>query len=136
MVGLAVLVFFMLREKPANQNSTPLGSSVPGGDLGSAVQVLKGRWLRPDGGYVLEIRNVSADGKIEAGYFNPRPINVAKAEMSQEGPVTRVFIELRDKGYDGSTYTLVYDPGSDQFKGIYYQATLQQRFDVFFVRMK
>ena len=41
---------------------------------------LKGRWLRPDGGYVLEIRDVDAGGTIEAAYLNPRPINVARAK--------------------------------------------------------
>ena len=38
--------------------------------------------------------------------------------------------------YPGSTYTLTYDPASDQLKGVYYQAALQQRFEVVFVRMK
>lgn len=32
---------------------------------------LIGRWLRPDGGYVIEIRNISSGGKMEAAYFNP-----------------------------------------------------------------
>jgi hypothetical protein len=36
----------------------------------------------------------------------------------------------------GSTYTLTYDPASDQLKGIYYQAVEQQRFDVAFVHIK
>jgi len=33
-----------------------------------------------------------------------------------------VFIELRDVNYPGSTYSLTYEPASDQLKGIYYQA--------------
>ena len=46
------------------------------------LQFLKGRWLRPDGGYVIEIRQVDADGQLDARYFNPSPIRVvaAKAE--------------------------------------------------------
>jgi hypothetical protein len=43
---------------------------------------------------------------------------------------------LRDTGYPGSAYNLVYDPESDQLKGIYSQAALHQDFDVYFVRMK
>ncbi|OGR31583.1 MAG: hypothetical protein A2139_13870 [Desulfobacca sp. RBG_16_60_12] len=69
-------------------------------------------------------------------YFNPRPINVSRAEAAQEGTTTKVFIELRDTNYPGSTYTLAYDPQSDQLKGVYFQAALQQSFDVVFVRMK
>jgi hypothetical protein len=97
---------------------------------------LKGRWRRPDGGYVIDISEVDASGKMVARYYNPRPINVARAEASQEGTTAKVFIELRDTNYPGSTYTLTYDPESDQLKGVYFQAVQQQTFDVVFVRMK
>lgn len=98
---------------------------------------LKGKWLRPDGGYIVEIRSVDdTSGKLDAAYFNPRPINVAKAEASQNGGTVKVFIELRDVNYPGSTYTLAYDPAADQLKGIYYQAALRQQFEVFFERLK
>ena len=97
---------------------------------------LTGKWRRPDGGYILEIRSIEPGGKMDAGYANPRPINVSKAEASQDGTVTKVFIELRDVNYPGSTYTLAYDAASDQLAGIYYQAALQQQFDVFFERLK
>ena len=46
---------------------------------------LNGRWLRPDGGYIFEIRAVDANGKIDAFYLNPQPINVAKAEATRDG---------------------------------------------------
>jgi hypothetical protein len=55
---------------------------------------------------------------------------------SRDGAAVEVFIELRDANYPGSTYNLTYDPQSDQLQGIYYQAALQQQFEVFFVRMK
>ena len=73
---------------------------------------------------------------MDVAYFNPRPIKVSQAEASQEGTTMKVFLELRDVHYPGSTYTLRYDGASDQLKGVYYQAALQQRFDVAFVRMK
>ena len=95
---------------------------------------LQGRWLRPDGGYILEIRSVAADGKMDAIYNNPNPIHVAKAEASQAGAALKVFVELRDVNYPGCTYTLTYAADSDQFTGIYYQAALQQQFEVVFVR--
>ena len=97
---------------------------------------LNGRWLRPDGGYSLEIRSVDTSGKIDAVYLNPKPINIATAEATRDGSTLKVFVELRAPNYPGSTYTLTYDPASDQLKGIYYQAVEQQRFPVAFVRMK
>jgi hypothetical protein len=109
---------------------------VPAATANPAFEKLMGRWLRPDGGYVVEIRSVAADGKMDAGYFNPNPIHVAKAEASQEGGTVKVFIELRDVNYPGSTYTLAYDPAADQLKGIYYQALQQLSFEVFFERFR
>jgi len=97
---------------------------------------LTGRWFRLDGGYVLEIRGVDAAGKIDASYLNPRPINVAQAQATRDGSALKVFVELQAYGYPGSTYTLTYDPTGDQLCGVYYQAVLQQRFDVCFVRTK
>jgi len=101
-------------------------------DFGS----LKGRWLRPDGGYVLEIRDVDAGGTIEAAYLNPRPINVARAEATRDGSTLKILVELRAPGYPGSTYTLTYDRQRDQLAGVYFQAAVGQSFDVVFVRLK
>ena len=102
-----------------------------------ALGKLKGRWLRPDGGYVLEVKGVDdASGKLDAVYLNPRSIHVSKAEASRDGANVKVFIELRDINYPGSTYTLAYDPPTDQLKGIYYQAALGQQFEVYFQRIQ
>jgi hypothetical protein len=97
---------------------------------------LVGRWIRTDGGYVIEIRNVDIEDKMEAFYYNPRPINVSVAKAHWSGSGTKVFIELQDAGYPGSTYTLDYDPGNDALTGSYFQAVVKQEFDVVFVRMK
>jgi hypothetical protein len=83
---------------------------------------LNGRWFRPDGGYVLEIRAVDTSGKIDAVYLNPRPINIANAEATRDGSTLKVFVELRAPNYPGSTYTLTYDREHDQLRGIYFQA--------------
>ena len=99
-------------------------------------ETLIGRWLRLDGGYIFEIRAVDPSGKIDALYFNPRPINIAKAEATRDGSKLNVFVELRAPNYPGSTYTLVYDQKQDQLRGTYFQAALGQSFDVYFVRMK
>ena len=97
---------------------------------------LNGHWLRPDGGYILDIKAVDASGKIDAVYLNPKPINIAKAKATREGSIVKVFVELRAPNYPGSTYTLTYDREQDQLRGIYFQAVQQQSFDVYFVRMK
>jgi len=97
---------------------------------------LKGRWVRTDGGYVIDIQSVGAGGQMQAAYYNPKPINVSRAEAKRSGAAVTVFIELRAPGYPGSTYTLIHDPKSDELKGIYHQAVLQQDFDVVFVRGK
>ena len=103
---------------------------------GGEFDALNGRWRRPDGGYVLEIRSIDAGGKIDASYLNPKPINIAKAEATREASTLKIFVELRAPNYPGSTYTLTYDQDQDQLKGIYFQAVEQQRFNVNFARIK
>jgi hypothetical protein len=99
-----------------------------------SIDVLKGAWVRPDGGYTIAIKSVAANGQLEAMYFNPNQLPFAKAQVSKEGAILRVSFELRAGGYDGSTYELTYDPATDRLKGIYYQAVVKQKFDVFFAR--
>jgi len=114
----------------------PTNTLVTVGTSNPAFAKLQGKWLRPDGGYILEIRNAAPDGILEAAYFNPKSIHVAKAVGLQEGGSVKVFIELRDVNYPGSTYSLVYDPANDQLKGDYFQAALKQNFDVYFTRVQ
>ena len=95
---------------------------------------LEGKWLRPDGGYVLELSDVKSEGTLKAAYFNPRPINVAKAKWRSMDDRIQVFVELQDVNYPGSTYTLIYDPKHDRLNGYYYQAVVKGTFDVVFVR--
>ena len=92
----------------------------------SDLTILKGRWVRPDGGYVIDIKNFNPSGKLEATYSNPNPIAVSKAEATAEAGVLKMFFELRGAGYPGSTYTLSYVPSTDQLRGIYFQAAARQ----------
>ena len=98
------------------------------------LDVLKGAWVRPDGGYTIAIASIDADGRLEATYFNPNRLPFAKAQAVRDGPTLRVLFELQAGGYAGSTYTLIYDPTTDRLKGTYYQAVAKQKFDVFFAR--
>jgi hypothetical protein len=100
------------------------------------LRTLVGRWVRPDGGYVIDIRNVHADGKLQAAYFNPRPIHVSQAQVTQKEGQIQIFVELRDVGYPGATYTLRYNTEHDVLVGLYHQPAVGQTFDVAFVRMQ
>lgn len=97
---------------------------------------LLGRWQRSDGGYIIEVRRIHADGRIEAGYYNPRPINVGGARASISAEKIMIELELRDRGYPGSTYTLIYLADKDVLRGNYYHAPTRQNLGVFFVRIK
>jgi hypothetical protein len=100
-----------------------------------AFEKLKGRWLRAEGSYIVEVRSVEPGGKMDAAYFNPRPINVAKAEALMDGDTVKVFVELRDVNYPGSTYTLTYQPTTDRLAGTYFHAVSRQNMDVEFNRV-
>jgi hypothetical protein len=135
----AGMALFIAHSKNTGAQSTAPSAakeSVAKPEVKTKFEVLQGRWQRPDGGYVLDIKNVDANGKLAAGYFNPRPINVSQAEATLDGVTIKVFIELRDVNYPGATYHLTYDQEGDQLRGVYFQPALQQSFDVVFVRMK
>jgi hypothetical protein len=110
----------------------PAASSIS--DSPAAFAALPGRWVRPDGGYVISIKSVDANGKLDASYANPNPLPFYAAMATGDGGSLKLFFELRAGGYNGSTYTLNYDAASDRLTGAYYQAVAKQTFEVFFVR--
>jgi hypothetical protein len=71
----------------------------------NANRLLKGRWVRPDGGYIILIKSVEGAGRMEAEYLNPKQIPVFRAAVAQTGGTIKLFIELRGAGYPGSTYS-------------------------------
>jgi hypothetical protein len=141
-LGLAAMAagaFYLLHGKPSGAQSTGLPAAQESAATTGAKQEfapLQGRWVRPDGGYVLEIKEIDAQGKMAATYFNPRPIHVSVAAAAIEGTTIKVFVELRDINYPGATYHLAYDAEKDQLRGVYFQPALRESFDVAFVRMK
>ena len=60
---------------------------------------------------------------------------MSRAEWHREGDVLHVFVELRDVNYPGSTYTLRYYAGADRLTGVYYQAALDESYDIEFLRL-
>jgi hypothetical protein len=101
----------------------------------SLYGALLGRWLRTDGDYLLDIRAVDGAGNAQVDYFNPRPIHVARAEATRDGEVLKIIVVLEDVGYPGSSYTLTWSPKERLLSGEYYQATLQEIFEVTFTRL-
>ena len=138
LMGLMVAVFLM---SGMSTHTTRVTHAAEGGaNKQSAKKIdaqrLAGRWIRPDGGYIMELRDIKKDGSLKASYFNPRSIKVYRAEYGlQEGKIS-LFVELRDVNYPGSKYHLQYDPESDRLKGTYFQALERQTFTVEFIRTK
>ena len=102
----------------------------------SAAKQLEGRWLREDGGYVLDLQDIRPDGSLKAFYFNPRNINVHVANWKFEDERLLLYVELRDVNYPGSNYTLMFRASQDLLWGSYFLAVQKQTMDVNFVRMK
>jgi hypothetical protein len=130
MPALVLLVLFTMASIGTTAGEAP--AVEPQGD---PVQVV-GRWMRTDGGYILQLTSPTFDGRLTAAYFNPRPINVSRSEWVIEDGTLLVLVELRDQGYPGSTYTLAYQPDTDRLVGVYFQAAAQQRFEVVFQRIE
>jgi hypothetical protein len=137
LAGLAIVVVVLLVVKSGRQ--TERKSSAPAitpRAQEANTQRLIGNWVRTDGGYIIAVRSVDPAGRVDASYFNPRPINVSRAEAAVKRKTATLFIELRDEGYPGSTYTLEYDSTNDALAGVYFQAVQQQSYNVIFVRLK
>ena len=141
-IGLCCIVLFssiMISCASKSQGDSSAATTAPATEQGTGkpdLNKLVGRWLRPDGGYILEIKNASPDGKLDVGYFNPNPIHVARAEWVMKDNKLYVMAELQDVNYPGSTYGLEYKVGSDHLVGTYYQAVEKSTFDVEVVREK
>jgi hypothetical protein len=95
---------------------------------------LKGKWQRTDGDYVLEIFAVKDDRTLNAGYFNPKPINVEKAIWLYKDGKLYIQVIFRDVNYPGSAYTMQYDAVKDYFFGQYFQAVEKINYDVILTR--
>ncbi|HEX9251908.1 MAG TPA: hypothetical protein VF870_06675 [Ignavibacteriaceae bacterium] len=98
--------------------------------------IIAGSWIRTDAEYQIKISDVSENGVMSAQYFNPRPINVSKAEWAYTEGFLKVYIELRDENYPGSNYNLTYIPERDLLVGDYFQAVEGLTFYVEFRRNK
>lgn len=129
---LLVAWLFLSQPNSPNRSHSPPETNAPPAELMSLYGALLGRWVRTDGSYMLDVRAIDGDGKAQVQYFNPRPIHVARAEASRDGDQLKMTVVLEDVGYPGSYYTLHLTPQSRQLRGEYYQASMQETFDVSF----
>jgi hypothetical protein len=136
-LGIVMLVIFVVLAGsfPGCTGSGTGGANQEKKDFDQAQQ-LAGQWVRPDGGYILELREIKTDGSLKAAYFNPQPIKVFNARWSRSEGTINLFVELRDVNYPGSKYNLQYNPASDRLKGTYFQAVERRTFNIEFVRVK
>jgi hypothetical protein len=118
----------------SKEPKTSAGETKPNATVASDFQELIGQWIRPDGGYILDIQSVEPDGKIEMAYLNPQPIHVSKAQAAMKSAQMNLFIELQDKNYPGNYYTLTFDSQSNRLIGVYHHLGLNQDFEVYFLR--
>jgi hypothetical protein len=93
---------------------------------------LKGRWLRSDGTYMIEIKSVEANGELKAAYYNPNSIHVERAEWKIIENRLMISIKLQDVNYPGSTYTLGYNLADNTLRGNYFQAVEKTNYEVYF----
>ena len=94
---------------------------------------MQGRWIRNDAPYIVELRQ-NKSHKLQALYFNPRPIHVEKTETAIKDGLQYVMIRLQDIDYQGSVYLLYYYREEDALQGIYMHGASGQRFQVSFSR--
>ena len=132
--GRTIAVALTLTVAGSALSQTPPSRPAAAAPAKVSAEVLKGTWLRPDGGYRIAINGVGPDGTLDATYFNPTRLPFAKAQVAQDGATFRVVLELQAGGYAGSTYDLLYEPATNRLKGTFYQAVAKQKFDVYFVR--
>jgi hypothetical protein len=155
LLAVAVVAMMLLRPgPPPSPPAPPLGTSAPPAltaaptntvsetnhpaetALKTKLSVLVGRWQRTDGSYAIDIQSVAANGEMRAGYFNPRPIKVGRAEAFEKDGKAQMYLELRDVNYPGSYYSLAFNPATGMLGGIYFQATLRETYEVEFVRLR
>jgi hypothetical protein len=98
------------------------------------LKVVEGDWVRTDGAYSVQVRNIQPAGSVEVKYFNPDPIHISDANVGYQKELVKLFFKLDDREYPGSTYTLYYYVGKDALAGFYYQAVQKQTYEVVFIR--
>ena len=135
---IASAIYFLRpsAETETYESNLPANQSPPVSVANVQTNKLAGRWQRSDGGYIIELKNPTPEGLIDASYFNPNPINVGKSAWQNKAGKLMVLVELRDQNYPGSIYNLEYQPQGDRLTGIYFQAVEKVSYNVEFTRAR
>ena len=83
---------------------------------------------------MLRIERFNNDSTINAGYLNPKPIHIAETRRKVIDDTVNFYVIFEDEGYPGSYYSLGYITEEDKLYGFYYQAVINQEFEVVFTR--
>ena len=136
-VGGLGLLFWPKKTSPAAPPANPTNISEVIANAGFTgapdIGAVSGNWLREDGGYQLKL--VRDGERLVATYLNPRPINVSFTSITNDAGTLKLRVELQDVNYPGCVYSLVYDRSNDRLLGTYFQAAMNQTFEVVFTRM-
>ena len=94
--ALFAILGLSLFMSPALAQTSPATSVPPATETATkaAFGVLPGRWVRVQGGYVITINSVDADGRLDASYANPRPLPFHTAVATSDGNSLKLFFEL------------------------------------------
>jgi hypothetical protein len=137
---LTVIMFFSCNQTQQDQemsaDTTNADTVMPPQPVAADSAKLVGSWTRTDAPYEIRIMEISNGGNMVAGYFNPKSINVGRANWANVNGALNVYIELRDENYPGSNYVLQYLPDQDALAGKYFQAVEGVTYDVGFTRKK
>ena len=124
---------------PLATMAQPAAAASPPASVASSARkidrdALIGAWSRPDGGYTIVIKKVGPGGDLDATYYRPTPLPFSRAHASWDGKAMTLAFEIRDGGYNGSTYDLRYDAATDRLVGTYFQAVAKEKYEIYFVR--
>jgi hypothetical protein len=135
----SILLLFMLNCEDGEKKNKPEEKEVKGKNEKFIPPELTdnvlGSWIRPDGGYNLQILEFR-ESNLDAAYFNPNPINVSETQWKIQDGFVYLYVKFDDVNYRGSYYSLGYLPDRDILAGFYYQAAMNQKFDIYFEREK
>src|SRR5262249_10275610 len=95
LAGFAGAILFSGAALAQSSSNVQTGSAAP------AIDALVGRWARTEGPYIISI-NAVVNGKLDASYFNPRPLPFQTAEVTRDGNTLNLFFKLTAGGYGGS----------------------------------
>jgi hypothetical protein len=135
-LATAILILGCNQSSQQDETPEPAGTIKAPQPVAADSAKLVGSWTRTDAPYEIRIIEISNGGNMVAGYFNPKSINVDRANWANVNGALNVYIELRDENYPGSNYVLQYLPDQDALTGKYFQAVEGVTYDVGFTRKK